>query len=60
MRVKCVKPQFSINLTSGGSSGIEPVYLHTYKRVFKQSFDFKSKFRAKIIEKILINLEKNV
>ena len=70
MRVKCIRPDFSVKIMSGGSSGIEPEYLYTYKRQYKQtscswsqvlvqlsSYIFTNKFRASKIEKILKKLE---
>jgi hypothetical protein len=57
MRVRCIRPDFSVKVMSGGSSGIEPEYLYTYKRQYKQTYIITNKLRAFKIEKILKKLE---
>ena len=56
MKVKCVRPDFSISIISG-SSGIHPVYEYKYKRRYSYSLNFSRKFRIIRIDKILEKLE---
>ena len=53
MKVRCIRPDFSIKIMNGGSSGIEPEYLYTYKR----PYNFTNKVISSKIEKILKKLE---